>query len=31
VELLSDEYVVVVDEGPVGIELIDLSRCAGDS
>ena len=31
VELLSDEYVVVVDEGPVGIELIDLSRCADHS
>jgi hypothetical protein len=26
-DVLSDEYVLVVDEGPIGIELIDLSRC----
>ena len=26
VQLLSDEYVLVVDDGTVGIELTDLSR-----
>jgi len=26
-DVLSDEYVLVVEDGPIGIELMDLSRC----